>query len=117
MDKFSDSSDLKVLRFLTMVVLCFTGFLRIEEILEARIKHLVFFENRVEITLPRCKNDQVREENVVPIARLDSVYCPVALSERFINLCGSSKSPNAYLLPRVVNYKKGLKAHLSRGIS
>lgn len=116
-DKFSDSADLKVLRFLTMVVLCFTGFLRIEEILEARIQHLVFFQDRVEITLPRCKNDQIREGNVVPIARLDSAYCPVALSEKFINLCGTSTIPNAYLLPRMVNCKTGLKAHTSRGIS
>ena len=48
-----DLNNLKHLRLLTLVFLGFTGFLRIGELLLTQMKHIKFYENRLQITLEK----------------------------------------------------------------
>lgn len=116
-DTYKNSRDLKELRFLQIVVICFTGFLRIDEILGVKLKQLAFSEGHMEIVLPRCKNDQAREGNIVYIARTGTEYCPVLFTETFLAQSGALGRDEAHLVPRLVRYKSGLKAHAHMGIS
>ena len=47
--------------------------------------------------VPRAKNDIYREGNYLYIKRLTSVYCPVALLERYISMCNIELSSSVAL--------------------
>ena len=120
-DYYSPLTDLKdplILRFLVMVVVGFTGFFRIEEMLQIQLKHITITTSHMTIFLPRCKNDQMRKGNEVPISRTHSQYCPVALTELFwkkVGIDGIDKE--AYFIQRVIKKKRSHIAHKSKGIS
>ena len=70
-----------------MCFLAFTGFFRIEELLSVQLKDVIFLDTHIDIVLDKSKCDQHREGHIVPIARLDSMYCPVKVLEKFLRLC------------------------------
>ena len=105
-------------RFLLILILCFAGFLRIDELLSTTMKFVHIDREYMTITLPKCKNDQLREGNVVYIARTRSEYCPVTFVENFCAETGLSLlNEDSFLLPRIIRIKKGYKAHQTLGIS
>ena len=53
-------------RFLVITLLCFVGFLRIDE-----------------LSPSKSKNDQLQQGHIVYISRLDSKYCPFQHTEEF----------------------------------
>lgn len=114
-----DLNNLKHLRFLTMVFLGFTGFLRIDELLLTQMKHVKFYENRLEIRLEKSKCDQHRDGETVYISRLNSKYCPVKLLEEFLEKCKVTAGNNSefFIIPRIFATKKGYKISLTDGIS
>ena len=72
-------------RILTIMLLCFTGFLRIGECLAIRRGHLLFAPSHLTISCPARKGDRYRVGSKVHIARLpDSDLCPVAFLESYI---------------------------------
>ena len=105
-------------RFLLLTLLCYAGFLRIDELLHTQLQHVYIDEDRLSITLPKSKCDQLREGNVVHIARIHSKYCPVTFVEEFMALTGLTfAAEQAYLLPRIIKIKQGYKVHRTLGIS
>ena len=58
-------------------MLGFAGFLRINELLEFKLKHIKIQENHLEIVIPKSKTDQHREGHVVCISKIKSEYFPV----------------------------------------
>ena len=109
--------DLKVLRFLVMVLVGFAGFFRIEEMLSTQLVNVSVKDDHMKIVLPQCKNDQMRKGNEVFVARTQSRYCPVALTETFWKKGGVDKNDETFLIPRLVTKKRGHVAHKSKGIS
>ena len=57
------------------------------------------------MSVPRAKNDIYREGNYVYIMRLTSVYCPVALLERYISMCNIELSSSVALFRPVRLFK------------
>ena len=103
--------DLRQYRFLLLTVVCFSGFLRIDEILQTQLQHVQINSAYLSIFLPRCKNDQHRKGNTVYIARTNSAYCPVHLTEQFLHHAKLSLSDSAaFLIPRLVKIKQGHKS-------
>ena len=76
-------SDLCILRFLVMVVVGFARFFRIDKMLPTQLRTVQIHEGHMQITLPQCKNGQMRKRNEILIARTHSKYCPVGLTELF----------------------------------
>ena len=112
------SSNLPAYRFLLITLVCYAGFLRIDELLTTRLSHVHLDKEFMTITLPKCKNDQQRAGNVVYIARTRSTYCPVTFVEEFLELAGLSLTDTeAHLLPRIIKIQRGYKAHRTLGIS
>ena len=74
------NTSLPDLRFLLTCLLGFSGFLRIEELLSIKIKHLRINESHLEILVPKSKMDQHREGlhfYIVYISGISSKCCPV----------------------------------------
>ena len=63
------SSTIPDFRFLLTCLLGFTGFLRIEELLDFKLKLIELQETHLEILIPKSKPDQHRERHVVYILR------------------------------------------------
>ena len=55
----TNSSNLPAYRFLLITVVCYAGFLRIGELLTARMSHVHIDKEFMTITLPKCKNEGV----------------------------------------------------------
>ena len=69
------------LRFLLPCLLGFAGFLRIEELLEVKLKHIKTQESHLENFIPKSKADQHRAGYVAYISRIKSECCPVKYLE------------------------------------
>ena len=119
-DEFT-SSDQNLLnqRFIVLSLIGFAGFLRIEELLEVRIKDVTIFSDHIEIFLPKSKRDQHRQGNTVYIAKTGSKYCPVVHLEDFLRKAGLNvkNDKEAFIIPVLYKTKKGHKASKTRGVS
>ena len=112
-------SSLMDLRFTIVCLLGFAGFMRIDELLQVRLKHLTIFGDRLEIYLPHSKTDQHREGNRIIIAKTHTQFCPVEKVQQFLTeakLC-VQEEPEAFLVPKLHKTKKGHNASRTSGIS
>ena len=111
-------SDLRVFRFLVIVVVSFAGFFRIDEMLTIRLQHAHICDGHMRIILPQCKNDQMRKGNEILIARTHSRYCPVGLTVIFWRKAEMDRNHSeTFFIPRLLATKGGYVAHKSHGIS
>ena len=72
------------LRNATLYVLCFTGFLRFDDVSRIRRSYISFHEGHVAIRVHKSKNDQLRKGDKVVISELPSPACPVKLLVRYL---------------------------------
>ena len=70
-----------------------------------RPRILSFFPDHLRVFVPRAKNDIYREGNYVYIKRLGNKYCPVALLEGYISMCGIELSSSVALSSPVRFFK------------
>ena len=71
------NSDIGELRFFHYVTLGFSGFLRIDELLSAKLKDIQIKETNATVTVTKSKTYQHREENFVYIAVIRLECYPV----------------------------------------
>ena len=76
--------DLIYFRFVIICLLGFTGFLRLDELLNLKVREIQFYPSHMTLTIPKCKNDQSREGNIIHVAELGSKYCPVFNTAMYI---------------------------------
>ena len=111
-DMYASPFNLLHHRFILTCLLGFTGFLRISELLETRIRDIAFHDDCVKIVIPKSKTDQVREGHLVHIVRSNGSYCSVSWLERYIS-DANFRQPNYFLICRMSKTKEG---HLTKGI-
>jgi len=99
------SANLKDIRVACICSLGFARFFRYDELSNIAPAHLEFFPDHLRVFVPRAKNDIYREGNYVYIKRLTSVYCPVALLERYISMCNIEFSSSVALFRPVRLFK------------
>ena len=80
--------DLLQLRSLVMYVLSFCGFLRSAEILELRRNSISFKSDHMEIIIVKSKTDQLREGEILVIAKTEGDLCPVNLLQLYLSKAG-----------------------------
>ncbi|XP_066915915.1 integrase/recombinase xerD homolog [Clytia hemisphaerica] len=116
-DKYREDHTIPNLRFLVLATIGFTGFMRVEEILELKLGDVRIKPDRLEIIVEKSKNDQHHEGNKIPIARLNSKYCPVNIFEEFLQKAelDISKDKQCYLIPRIFKCKKGHRVSKTLG--
>ena len=81
--RLADLSCLAEVRFLTMVLLSFFGFMRISETRSIQVSKLRFFDGNVTAHLGESKTDVHREGEFIYIAASGKPTCPVAMLKRY----------------------------------
>ena len=72
------------LRLLFIVLVCYSGLLRISELLSMKTNHIPIMPEGMSVFLLTCKNDQFRARNTIHIARTGKSTCPVVITERLL---------------------------------
>ena len=85
-DSLGPSPDLIRRRTAVTCLLGFSGFLRIKELLAIQVKHLKFEKEHLEITIPKAKNEQMREGHIVFLKRLHTPYCLVQNLQNYLQV-------------------------------
>ena len=116
-DHFSSTSDLVKIRFVVLILLGFSGFFRISELLCIKIKDLTFNELGVKVLASKSKTDQLREGNIVFISKTGTKYCPVSWLQTYLKMTKLINNPDAFLLCRLFKTKAGHNAHGLKPIS
>ena len=115
-DKFAGpSANHKDMRVACICSLGFAGFFRYDELSNIAPAHLEFFPDHLRVFVPRAKNDIYREGNYVYIKRLTSVYCPVALLQRYISM-GNIELSSSVALFRPVRLFKSTNSYKLYGV-
>ena len=113
------NSTIPDLRFLLTCLLGLTGFLRTDELLDFKLKHIKIQESHLDIVIPKSKTDQHREGHVVYISRIKSECCPVKYLEVYLQkaLLYVSNDKESPLICRIFKTKSGHKISKTKGIS
>ena len=92
-------------RFALICLLGFTGFMRLDELLNLKVGDISFHESHMTLTIPKCKNDQSREGNIIHFSELKSKYCPVMNTAMYIHCLGLL--PEHFLICKLAKTKGG----------
>ena len=99
-------------RNFAMMLLCYAGFLRYDEVANLTFGDIVFHETYLKAFIEKSKTDQFREGFWVFIAKIDSLFCPVKTLKSYINSVNIN-SESEFLF-RGMTYFKSEKQHRLR---
>ena len=105
-DKFVKfDSSLNDLRLAALVLLCYTGFLRFDEVSRLRFCDIHFNADHVKLFIESSKTDIYREGNWVFIAVLGGSYCPVNILKKYLAKAGFSGYSDRYIFRAISRHK------------
>ena len=113
------NATLMDLRFITVCLAGFAGFLGIGELLRTQLKHVTILEDHMQIFLPHAKTDQHQEGNKVMIAKTNTKFCPVEHVKFFLKKANLDIHQNSetFLIPRLHKTKDAHTASKTTGVS
>ena len=111
------NSAIPDLRFLLTCLLGFAEFLRINELLDVKLKRIKLQETHLEILIPKSKTDHHREGHVMYISRIKSECCLVKYLDAYLqkaklDISNDKESP---LVCRIRKIKSGHKISKKKG--
>lgn len=81
------TSNLHQLMKLAAITLCYTSFLRFDDLVAIQWQTIKFVSrSHMELLIPDSKTDQYRKGATVYVAHLDGTYCPVSLVQRLLSI-------------------------------
>ena len=83
------------------------GFLRFSELIELTPADFAINEEMMTIRITHSKNDQLRQGDVVVIARTRSKTCPVAMLEYYLQRVGMTTEDDRFLFWAIQKTKNG----------
>ena len=101
------SGSLSDLRLATACLLGFSGFMRIDEVLNLRPCDCEVSANMMKVRITGSKNDQLRQGDEVLLARIGSRTCPVAQLEKFMTVVGMSWNDRRFIFRAIQKTKNG----------
>lgn len=97
-DKYIDESDLLIVRNLTMILFCFAGFLRFDEVSSSKFKNVHVYDEYIVSNIQKSKTDRYRQGNEVLIANGVTTACPVKMYLRYLDLLGTTEDKYFFLI-------------------
>ncbi|KAK3084685.1 hypothetical protein FSP39_017394 [Pinctada imbricata] len=94
---YIDNNDLLIIRDLTMILLCFAGFLRFDEVSSLLCKHVSIFDDYLSLKIVKSKTDQYRDGQEILISKGTTSACPLEMFKRYIKVAGISLDSDFYL--------------------
>ncbi|VDI05831.1 Hypothetical predicted protein [Mytilus galloprovincialis] len=95
---YTDSSDLLIVRDLTMILLSYSGFLRFDEISKLGAKMLKLF-------ISHSKTDQYRQGNEIFISKGITIACPINMYLRYLFLAGLDAQSEQFIFKPIFRSK------------
>lgn len=108
-DKYIDDSDLLIVRNLTMILFCFAGFLRFDEVSSLKFKDIHVYDEYIVLNIQKSKTDQYRQGNEVLIANGVTSACPVKMYLRYLDLLGTIEDKDFFLFRPIFRSKNVCK--------
>ena len=108
--KYFDSTDILVVRDLCIIVLCFSAFLRYDEVSNLYCNDIEFNLDHMSLYIRKSKTDQYRSGNKVLVSMLPSVACPVKAVRRYASVAGMDMKASEFLFKPM--FRRGSKAGL-----
>ncbi|XP_033732588.1 uncharacterized protein LOC117322003 [Pecten maximus] len=102
---FSQTEDLLIVRDLTMMLICFSGFLRFSELSGLRCSDVKMFQDYFYLVIRKSKTDQYHQGNKVFISKGSTSACPHTMLKRYIERAGIDLKSDEYLFKQV--YRSG----------
>lgn len=96
-DRYYDSTDVIDLRDLSMILLCYSGFLRYSEMSELKCLDIQFKNDHMILSIRKSKTDIYRSGREVFIAKGDSSACPYTMLKRYLECAKLSLVSSEYL--------------------
>ena len=81
----ADLSNGLELRNVCLYLLCFSGFLRFDDVSRIKRNQIFFHTGYLSIKVEKSKNDQLRQGDEVLIAKGEGTACPVKILEEYLN--------------------------------
>ena len=106
-------TDLTDVRNVALMGLSFYAFLRFDDVARLKVCNITLHSTHVEISIEKAKNDQLRQGNVVVIAKREQ-HCPVAVLQLYMQLAELQVASDNFLFRRVVNVGSAKRLHISR---
>jgi len=103
--------NLPNLRICCLMLLGYAGFLRYNELAHIKANNLQLFSSHVEVVIESSKTDIYRQGNTIVIARTNSEFCPVAISEKYLKQANISLSSDEFIF-RSLFYLKSKNIHM-----
>lgn len=108
-DMYKDSSDILVVRDLSMILLGFSAFLRFDEISKIRCNDIIFHSTYFTICIRGSKTDQYRHGDEVVVSKGKTVACPYNMLQRYFSVSGQSVHDTKFLFRPCFNSKSNCK--------
>jgi site-specific recombinase XerD len=83
---FQDSTDLTVVRDLTMILLCYSAFLRFSELSQLKCYHITVKDDYLVIKIKNSKTDQYRAGDDILVSKGQSLACPYNMLMKYVGL-------------------------------
>jgi len=100
-------------RNFSMIILCFSGFLRYDEAANLKLGDLVFCDSHLKVFIEKSKTDQYRVGAWVFIAKVDSEICVTKILQSYINEA-NLVNQDEYLFRAVTFFKSKQKPALRK---
>ena len=90
-----------------LIALGFSGFMRWDDLSKIYVDEIIITASHAMMFVEKRKNDQFREGSWIPVARSNTLSCPVSILEKFMRLGGHKG--HVKLFRKVCRVKKGMK--------
>lgn len=100
------SKDLYIVRDLAMILLCFSGFLRFNELSQLRCDDIVVKDTYLVIRIKKSKTDQYRAGDEILVSKGLSLACPYTMFLRYVDLALIDLSSDMFLFRSIYRSKR-----------
>lgn len=94
---YAHSVDVITLRDLCMILLCYAGFLRYNELSELKCSDIDFKSDHLVLHIRKSKTDVYRSGKYVFIAKGSTCACPISMLKRYLAASKLSKESDSFL--------------------
>ncbi|KXJ14590.1 hypothetical protein AC249_AIPGENE4848 [Exaiptasia diaphana] len=112
----TEKSKVSILRFLFVLLVGYSGFYRIDELLSLTIGNIRIFDNYMSVFIRKRKNDQYREGHTL-LYRSGKETCPVGISERIFRALPSDSAADSPVRRWIVSSKSSERFHISKDVN
>lgn len=102
---FYSSSDLTVVRDLTMILLAYSAFLRFNELSNLKCSDIEVKDDYLCIKISKSKTDQYRHGDEVLVSKGQSIACPYAMFLKYVSVAQVDLKSNLFLFRPIYRSK------------